>query len=200
MIDLGTGGGERLVKVREHWPPTVVATENYPPNLRLATERLSPLGVTVVDVPLSGHALMPFANSQFDLVLNRHSGFNPSEVARVLAPGGTFLTQQIHGLWVHDLLEAFGSTPQWPQATLQKYVPLLTAAGLEVTDAQEWSGRICFTDVGAIVYYLKAVPWLVPGFSVERHLTHLLRLQGTLERQQSLCFEAMKYLIEARKA
>ena len=53
--------------------------------------------------------------------------------------------------------------PQWPDATPQKYAPLMQAAGLSVVDVQEWSGRLVFTDVGAIVYYLKAVPWLVPG-------------------------------------
>lgn len=37
-----------------------------------------------------------------------------------------------------------------------------------------------------IVYYLKAVPWLVDGFSVETHLPHLLALQGQLERGWSL--------------
>jgi len=56
-----------------------------------------------------------------------------------------------------------------------------------------------FTDVGAIVYYLKAVPWLVPDFSVERDLEALLMLQQRLESQGKLSFCSRKYLIEARK-
>jgi len=58
---------------------------------------------------------------------------------------------------------------------------------------------LIFTDVGAIVYYLKAVPWSVPGFSVETHLKYLLKLQEQLENQKSLSFVARKYLIEAYK-
>ncbi len=54
-------------------------------------------------------------------------------------------------------------------------------------------------DVGAIVYYLMAVPWLVEGFSVDTHAEHLLRLQGRLESEGELVFEARKTLIEARK-
>ncbi len=50
------------------------------------------------------------------------SGFNPDEVARILAPGGTFLTQQVHGLWAQDLLEAFDAKPQWPDETLSNNV------------------------------------------------------------------------------
>jgi SAM-dependent methyltransferase len=199
VIDLDTGGGERFLALRAHWPKKVVATENYPPNFRLATERLSPFGAQVLDVRLTDTGLMPFADGEFDLVLNRHAGFNAEEVARILAPGGVFLTRQIHGLWAYDLLAAFDAKPQWPEATLEKYVPRLKVGGLTIVNAQEWSGRLCFTDVGAIVYYLKAVPWLVPGFSVETHKEHLLALQRRLESGEGLAFVARKYLIEARK-
>jgi SAM-dependent methyltransferase len=199
VIDMGTGGGERLLKLLEHWPKKVVATENYPPNFILATGRLSPFGVQVVDVILADDAPMPFADGEFDLVLNRHSGLNAREVARILAPGGTFLTQQIHGLWAADLLAVFAAKPQWPSSTLDKYVPQLKAAGLTIANSQEWTGRLAFIDVGAIVYYLKAVPWLVPGFSVEAHLQPLLSLQRRLERGGELVFTARKYLIEALK-
>lgn len=199
VVDLGTAGGERLLELREDWPNKVVVTEDYPPNAKLAVERLAPLGVRVVDVPLSNRSALPFFDGEFDLVLNRHSGFNAQEFARILAPGGTFLTQQIHGLWAEDLSAAFEVAPQWPDASLQKYVPQLRAAGLTIVTEAEWSGQLAFTDVGAIVYYLRAVTWLVPGFSVETHLEHLLQLEDRLESGEALAFTARKYLIEARK-
>ena len=142
---------------------------------------------------------MPFAAGEFDLVLNRHAGFNANEVARILAPGGTFLTQQVHGLWAYDLLAVFDAKPQWPESTPEKVVPQLQAAGLTIVDVQEWSGHISFSDVGAIVYYLKAVPWLVPYFSVATHIQQLLTLQHRLESGECLAFVAKKYLIEAHK-
>ena len=200
VLDLDTGGGERFLELRQFWPPKVVATEHYPPNFKLATERLSPLGAKVIDIQLSDFGLMPFEEAEFDLVLNRHAAFNPAEVARVLTSGGTFLTQQVHGLWAADLLAAFDARPQWPDATPEKYLPPLKAAGLEIVNRQDWSGRLTFTDVGAIVYYLKAVPWLVPGFSVDSHLKYLLKLQEQLERSGVLEFTARKYMIEARKS
>lgn len=199
VVDLDTGGGERFLELRDYWPNKVVVTENHLSNFRLATERLTPLGVKVVNIQLTDFAPMPFADSEFDLVLNRHSAFNPNEVARVLTWGGTFLTQQVHGLWAVDLLAAFDAKPQWPEATPEKYLPRLKAAGLEIVNNQEWSGQLAFTDVGAIVYYLKAVPWLVPEFSVESHLRYLFSLQNRLEDKESLTFIARKYLIEARK-
>jgi len=199
VLDLDTGGGERFLKLRPSWPPNVVATEHYPPNFRLATERLTAFGAKVIDVQLSDFDLMPFQEAEFALILNRHGSFNADEVARVLTPGGTFLTQQVHGLWAADLLSAFDAKPPWPDATAEKYLPRLKAAGLKIVDCQDWSGKLMFTDVGAIVYYLKAVPWLVPEFSVESHAKYLFNLQEQLQSKQSLTFSARKYLIEARK-
>ncbi|MBN2394011.1 MAG: methyltransferase domain-containing protein [Anaerolineae bacterium] len=199
VLDMGTGGGERLLKLREHWPAKVVVTEDYPPNVRLARERLAPLGVRVEDVELTRHAALPFDDAEFDVVLNRHSGFNAAEVARILTPGGTFLTQQIDGWWAHDLMTVFGAHPQWPDATLANSVAWVQEAGLEIITAEDWSGAFTFTDVGAIVYYLKAVPWLVPGFSIATHLDGLLLLQDKLEKEGELGFAAKKFFIEVRK-
>lgn len=198
-VDLGTGGGERLLKLRASWPRRMLATENYPPNVGLAGERLGSAGALVVETPVTDGDPMPFSSGAFDLVLNRHAAFNAEEVARILAPGGSFLTQQVHGLWAQDLLSVFGAKPQWPDATLVKYVPELSAAGLSIVETRDWSGQIAFTDVGAVVYYLKAVPWLVPGFSVALHSEPLFSLQARLDGGESLSFVARKYLIEAHK-
>ena len=199
VVDMGTGGGERFLDLQEFWPEVVVATEEYAPNRKLATERLVPLGAKVVDVRLTDRDPVPFSDCEFDLVLNRHSAFNPNEVARILAPGGTFLTQQVHGLWACDLLAAFDVEPQWPGSTLERNVAQLRTTGLTILNAEDWSGRLAFADVGAVVYYLKAVPWLVPGFSVETHLEHLLGLQHRLDSGNELAFTARKFLIEAQK-
>lgn len=200
VLDIGTGGGERVLKMREAWPQKVVVTEAYPPNLKLATDRLGPLGVTVVDVDMREDRPFPFEDESFDLVINRHSALNIGEIARVLTPGGRLVTQQVHGMWAADLLAEFGAAPQWPDATPARYVPWIHKAGLELVELQDWQGEIAFTDVGALVYYLKVVPWLVPGFSVQTHVETLLRLQGQLDGGAELVYSAKKYIIEARKS
>ena len=165
----------------------------------MARARLRPLGVRVVRAASEDDAPMPFADGAFDLILNRHAAFNAREVARVLSDGGAFLTQQTSGMWAWDLQAAFGASPQTPDAAMAKYAPLLREAGLEIVDAQEWHGQLKFADVGAVVYYLKAIPCEVPGFGVRSHFDGLIALQERLEAEGELSFYAGKFLIEARK-
>ena len=199
VIDMDTGGGEKLLQLREHWPARVVATEDYAPNFELASERLSALGVEVVRTAVTDTAPMPFGDGEFDLVLNRHAQFNSSEIARILSPGGTFLTQQVHGMSSWDLRAAFGVTPSFPVNSPGKYVPRLEAVGLTMAAVKEWEGRRVFADVGAIVYHLKAIPWEVPGFTVATHLKYLLALQERLEAGEELGFHSARFLLEANK-
>jgi len=186
--------------MREAWPEKVVVTEAHPPNVKLATDRLAPLGVTVIDIDMREGRPFPFDDASFDLVINRHSALNIGEIARVLTLGGTLLTQQVHGMWAADLLAEFGATPVWPDATPEKYVSWIHEAGLKLVDLQDWQGDLGFVDVGVLVYYLKVVPWLVPGFSVETHVDTLLRLQEQLDDGGKLIYAAKKYIIEARKS
>lgn len=199
MLDMDTGGGERILSLRPHWPAKVVVSEGYAPNLLLAQERLSPFGVAVVEMDSSNFAPTPFADDEFDLVLNRHGSFNAKELARILAPGGIFLTQQVHGLFACDLLEHFGASPQWPDATFEDATTRLAAAGLELLQGADWRGTLIFKDVGAVVFYLKAIPWLVPNFSVERDFERLLALQVQLEEEGELVYTAMHYWLQARQ-
>ena len=51
---------------------------------------------------------MPFEDSRFDVVLNRHELDDPAEVFRVLRPGGVFLTQQVDGRDSEETHALFG--------------------------------------------------------------------------------------------
>src|SRR5689334_19294589 len=71
VLDIGTGGGEKLGQFKDCFPPKIVATEGYPPNLALARERLGPLGVQVIEFEDSLESVLPLADHSFDLVINR---------------------------------------------------------------------------------------------------------------------------------
>jgi SAM-dependent methyltransferase len=199
-VDLGTGGGEVLATLADAFPVHMLATEAYPPNWGVARDRLGPLGAFVVAYhadDVSG--VLPLRDGRFDAVLDRHEAYDPLEVGRVLAPGGVFLTQQVHGRSHSDLLGHFGTEPHWPDVTPERLGAALQGAGLEVELARSWWGTISFADVGALVYYLRAIPWEVPNFSVELFATELLELQQRLEHDGVLRFREGLFVIRARK-
>lgn len=200
VLDTSTGGGEKLLSFRDVWPPIVKATEGYEPNLELAQQNLAAFGVEVLYAEGSDSELLPFPDNTFDLVLNRHGGINCDEVARILKPGGTFLTQQVDGMTEHDLIAVFiTDSPQWADANPDKYRPWLERVGLIVERVAQHDGREIFSDVGAIVYHLKAIPWLVDDFSVDTHLPQLMQLQEQVEAGRPLTFSSKRYLIQAHK-
>lgn len=90
LLDIDTGGGDILASLAPL--PTTIATEPHPPNVPIATARLAPLGVHVRAGKASA---LPVADGEVNLVLNRHGALDPTETARVLAPQGVFLTQQV---------------------------------------------------------------------------------------------------------
>jgi SAM-dependent methyltransferase len=199
VLDLGTGGGEKLFSLRDAFPPRVAATESYPPNLLLARQRLGPLGVEVVESEDSLNQVLPFDDGQFDLVIDRHTGYNTRDVERVLKPDGIFLTQQVDGNSCRDLIEAFGNQPHWPYFNLAFALERIQETHLQVELAQEWSGWMIFKDISAMVYYLKAIPWMCEGFTVQTHLPYLLKQQERLEREGQLAFKKKLLILKARK-
>jgi SAM-dependent methyltransferase len=196
LLDVATGGGEVLASLAP-FNGAVHASEGYLPNVAVAQARLQSLGGQVVHAGDAGP--WPFKDGAFDLLLNRHGGCWSAEQARVLVQGGLLLTQQVAGDDSEDLLAHFGVRNQWPDNTLAKVARHLEGLGFEILEQQAWTGWTRFTDVGAIVYTLKATPWLVPGFSVDGQPDALLGLQAQLERQGALAFKRSAFLIRARK-
>jgi SAM-dependent methyltransferase len=187
MLDLGTGGGEWLAALETRAPRTV-ATESWPPNVPVARERLAPLGIDVVEtagapdnVAQAGELpSLPFADASFELVCSRHESYVAAEVARVLVPGGVFLTQQTGGDYgdFHELLgreRPVVAEPAWTRAFAAAQ---LEAAGFVVEDGAESFEEIQFADVGALAWYLRAIPWVVPGFTIAGYREALRELSA----------------------
>lgn len=198
--DLGTGGGERLAELADAFPPRMFATEAYLPNVAVAHHRLAPHGVVVVayrsDDVVGG--VLPFRSGTMDAVLARHESYSAREVARVLASGGAFLTQQVHGRSLEDLRREFGVTRSL-EVTLERCVAELRAEGMSIERAQEWWGTSVFKDVGAVVRFLCAAPWEVPNFSVRRHEPVLRSMQRRLDLDHELRYRVGRFVIGARK-
>jgi len=196
VLDMGTGGGE-ILSMLGPFPKHTIATEGWHPNVPVARKKLEPLGIKVVAVDESGK--LPFEDDEFDLVLNRHSGFDEKEVFRILQKNGIFFTQQVSGNNLQDLIKEFGVDTQGKEWNANTEKRQLEKVGFKVEIAKDWKGKVEFTDVGAIVYFLKAIPWIVNDFSVDKYLPILERLQRKINSGERLIFIETRWLIKARK-
>ena len=199
-VDLGTGGGERLSRLADAFPERMFATEAYPRNFEIARARLAPLGVTVLPYQSADvvGGTLPFADDSLDAILDRHESYDAREIARVLAPGGRFITQQVDGSDKPDLLAVFGLRPAYPEVALGPFVSAAKAAGLIIEREEEWWGDCVFGDIGALVYYLKSTR-TVPDFSVARYQSALQDLQHRLRSSGALTFRCGRFVLAARK-
>ncbi len=197
--DIDTGGGEVLAGAAK-FPPTMAATESWPPNAALATKLLHPRGVVVVVT--GDEPRLPFADEAFDLVTSRHAvDVRWSEIARVLRPCGTYFAQQIGPATMSELVEYFiGPQPEkWAELHPDNQSAQAQAAGLQVVDMRMERMRAEFFDVGAVIYFLHKVIWTVPGFTVDAYRERLRELHERIEAEGPFVAYSTRVLAEARK-
>ncbi|MFH8748282.1 class I SAM-dependent methyltransferase [Streptomyces rimosus] len=199
-LDVQTGGGEVLAGAGP-LPPVMAATESWPPNVAKATALLHPLGAVVVADP--DEPPLPFADGAFDLVTSRHPATVWwSEIARVLRPGGTYFAQHVGPASVFELVEYFLG-PQ-PEEVRRKRHPDdesrdAETASLEIADLRAESLRMEFFDIGAVIYFLRKVIWMVPGFTVDGYRDRLRELDAKIRAEGPFVAHSTRFLIEARK-
>jgi hypothetical protein len=161
---------------------TVVPVEGAPDNLDQGSDET--------------RGRLPFPDASFALVVSRHESFVPAEVARMLVPSGIFLTQQVGT----DKRDVYGALGLWPVQRRELDLALMReqveAAGLQVVGSGEGEELIEFADVGAFAWYLRAVPWIVDGFSVERYRGRLARLH---ERGGPIAVRQSAFWLEATR-
>jgi SAM-dependent methyltransferase len=197
-LDVQTGGGEVLATIPRP-PALLVATEGWPPNLPVAARNLAPLGASMVAA--ADASALPFRDASFDLVVSRHPiRTRWDETARVLRPGGTFLSQQIGEGSNRELSEAMlGPLPPPDRRHSEQLADAARAAGLRVTDVRAESLRAEFFDLAAVAHFLLKVVWTVPGFTIEKYRAELRAVHERIVTDGVFVSYAKRVLIEACK-
>lgn len=213
-LDIDTGGGEFIERLGFR-PRSFVATEGYAPNVDLAANRLAPLGIPVVRAasapdnvdqgdadPWASGSPLPFNESVFDLVIDRHSSYWPSEVFRVLRTGGRFLTQQRSeaGQDGEGFERLFGRPPHpHRRFNLEFAAGQLVRSGFELERGDEADTPMVFRDLASVVFYLRLVPWAVEDFDPTEDRQVLEQIQQRLTSDGELRIRGSHMLIECVK-
>ncbi|MBM2622542.1 SAM-dependent methyltransferase [Actinoplanes sp. LDG1-06] len=189
-LDVQTGGGEVFSYAIRKAHPTgmVVATEAWMPAAAKAT-------VPHV-VATDG---LPFRDGSFDLVVSRHPvGTDWAGTARVLAEGGTFLSQQIGAGSNRELSEAMmGPLPPPERQHPEQIRAAAEGAGLRVRRLEAVRLRAEFYDVAAVAHFLRKVVWTVPGFTIGKYRDQLRAVHEEITVKGMFVSHATRVLIEA---
>jgi SAM-dependent methyltransferase len=198
LLDYDTGGGEFLSALTPR-PALTTATEGYPSNVPVAGRRLLPLGIHVVNA--ADAALLPFADSTFDLIINRHGDYNAHEVYRLLKPGARFITQQVGGSDQIQLNQALEDEISFPYIDfgIEELRQEFEAAGFQIFDLREEFPETVYRDIGAVVFYLKVISWQVPDFTVEKYYDRLAAIHNTIEEDGAFRSRSHRLLLLARR-
>lgn len=198
LLDMGTGGGEFL-SLLQPLPPHTCATESYAPNIPIARQRLEPLGVKVAK--FTNDAELPFKDEEFEVIINRHESYNPVEVKRILKPKGFFITQQVgeqNDIEINELLGEKIDKEEHPWNAKAAAFEL-EATGFKIRKTIEAFPLTRFYDIGAIVYYLKAIPWVVPNFSIKKYRKVLHNVHKQIQREGYVDIHQHRFLIISQK-
>jgi SAM-dependent methyltransferase len=199
LLDLEVGNGS-MIAALPAVPALTVGTEDYEPNVVIAARRLRSRGAHLVR-PDAPHEHLPLRDATFELVTSRHpvTTWWP-EIARVLAPGGSYLSQQVGPHSLRGLSEyLIGPRPPGSHRDPDDARAAAEREGLAVTTLRHERPNTVFYDIGAVVYFLRLVVWIVPGFTVARYRDRLLALHDQIERDGRYAATASRFLIEAVK-
>ncbi|MHA2006986.1 MAG: class I SAM-dependent methyltransferase [Promethearchaeota archaeon] len=202
LLDMGTGGGEFLSSLLP-LPKYTCASERYEPNVSVAKKALEPLGVKVLYC--KNKDKLPFSNEEFELVIDRHEYYSPNDVYRILKPGGLFITQQVGDKNDSKLRFALTGSEsledgiEWNLGYASKE---LENTGFKILESYEDITYTRIFDIGAIVIHLKAVPWELPGFTVNGYYDKLVEIHNIITQQGYLDLEQNnhRFFLMAKKA
>lgn len=198
-LDIDTGTGVVLDQA-DVLPPRMVAVEAWPPSLARAQARLAPRGVEVV-ASAPGEPL-PLPDATFDLVTSRHPvAPDLPEIARVLAPGGTYLAQHVGQASAFELIECILGPQPAARAGRDPDADAATAMahGLTMVQLRRARCRMEFADIGAVVLTLRLCPWWVPDFTVEAYRQRLQEIDAVIRRDGAFVAHSTRVLFEARR-
>lgn len=198
ILDYDTGGGEFLLSL-DHPHNKTSATEGYPPNVKLCGEKLLPLGIDFKEC--NDPSKIPFGDEAFDLIINRHGGFDAAEIHRLLRRNGLFVTEQVGEDNDRDLVEMVlpETEKRFSHLNLSEQRKNFENAGFQIIKAEEAYRPIKFYDVGAFVWFARVIEWEFPDFSVDRCFAQLLKMQEMIDKDGKIEGTIHRYLIVAKK-
>ena len=161
VLDIGTGGGEKFLTLSPNFGRGI-GIDISDKMIQTAHKNQSKMRINNVSFNVMSADALQLPDSNFDIVLNRHSVVNVDEVLRVLRTGGYFINQGVGHRNTSNILAAFGWTSNsfgedwWsPDRELAK---TFRQCGNRIIALMEYDVAYWFCDVESLLLWLHTVP------------------------------------------
>ncbi len=194
-IDIGTGGGERLLELRAYARRLLGVDPDADMILQASELARQERAVNVEFEVGTGEGI----DERFDLAMNRHAPFEPGVVHRLLCPSGFFVTQQVGENNMTSVRLAFQlvstrSAPIGPEMFLQN--------GFSVERFEEYDTSFTVRDIDSLIFWLQALDMAhsdFNGFDAQRDVDAINRLLLTSLSSEGVVTNEHRYLMVAVK-
>lgn len=172
VLDIGTGGGEKFSELSDYFQKGV-GIDPFPDMINVAKENAAKNNRLKVSFQLMRAEDIQFPKGTFDVVINRHAVLIPSEVAKVLKPGGYLITQQVEKENMKNLKQVFNDRRSWQNNSLT-LGHAFEKNGCRVIASGRYNVNYWVKDIESLIFWLKAVD-LPQNFNIEDHGDQLMQ-------------------------
>ena len=107
VLDLGTGGGEKVLSCFPEYLKEIVATDFSEEMIKTANENLKKSGRKNITFRVMDNLNMDFPNNYFDVVVARHTIIDAKQIYNVLKPGSYLIIRGVDKLDCWELKRLF---------------------------------------------------------------------------------------------
>ena len=108
VLDLGTGGGEKVLSKYPTYLKEVIATDLSSEMIKTANENLKKSGRKNIEFKIMDNLNMKTPKEYFDVVVARHTPTDPKQIYETLKPNGYLIVQGVDMFDCHELKRIFG--------------------------------------------------------------------------------------------
>ena len=198
LLDIGTRGGEKVLPLAND-VLLLVGIDQDAEMVEAALRNAAASGAPNVRFLKMEAERLEFPEGFFHVVSCRQSEFDAKEAARVLVPGGRFLTQQVSEGDKLNIKQAFGRKIGKPGALRDRYVRELKEAGFRDIDVIEFTIIEYYQSPADLIFLLKHTPTLHDFGQKEEHFEILERFIRENRTEKGIRTNMERFILTARK-
>lgn len=161
VLDVGTGGGERLIKLADSYR-SAIGIDIDPDMIAVARENLPESLSDKIEFKVANADSACLPDSSLDVVLNRHSVVAVPEVGRVLNNRGKFIWQSLGERNLASVVGPFGGQMLDPDQHPEAIRDSLVQDGFLIKRFDEYDVPYAFMDLESLIFQIKAIAHYLP--------------------------------------